>query len=1319
MPYGHIHRVNDGGFGANISQLVRIVAAVLLVSGLAALSFVVASVQSGERVLGQGSGTACDNPDREPLEPRNVELWDHEGGILVTWDVCPSHRYDIRYRERSQSPANPFQWPNTKNAGNSGYFDITGLDNNERHVVQIRPVHVRDNVFDEGSWSDDYFGTPRRCGDLPETPNDIRVLGGDSRLLVSWSSCDGMRNQIRWREIVDGRARDWVDYESVGTSESFAIEGLTNGSEYDVQLRSVFRNPAPVIKPNREPYMSEWSVPVNGRPTSKCPAGKPVVPQDFVVVPGNQRLHVSWRPCPSHEYQVAYASRDNLPSDWATGGIWRNVDAGNHEIRSLTNGTRYEVRVRSRLDGDLSGITGGYVAAPEDPIDPNRAPRFTDVPSRISVVENQNYDNPIATIEAADPDRNDELRYEIVAPIPKPDIFPFAINVRDGEIYLFGKLDFETQEDYTLTVRVTDLAGEEDEAEIRVSVIDLAGPPEPIFSRVCSTASGTTVTWNRNNAKYDYELQRRSADAGSVGARWIDEPIDGTINLPNNTAWVFQVRAIDKVTREQSKWSSQEAVFAGGGETNNAPKFRSEMFEFEVLEEQEGGVHVGWVLADDEDRFSSLRYRVDETTPENAPFDVHPFTGALTTTGRLDFETLETYALVLEASDLCGSRDYTDVVVTVLDDPNIDAIPLVPNAPAIIARHEQVVVLWPTNYEDRYDLDWRRINDQYLSRPKDTNASMPRVVDLPEGDGAYAFRLRRVNQLGDVGDWSEETVVDPNVAAPSVDPVDTPRQGQTIGGVSTFLDGITLRPGQSTRLGINLYGIDGQLNNSLFDVDDVHVRWRINDGDISDENGRVVTYSAPKDAGVYDISIVVREQVPGGLVQLNTEMAVHVIGDNQFVNPYRSPEEIPEEVELGGVNYGVISYFQPIEYRPPQSPKALFKAREKSIPSFEWVGVHITPGDAASLVEWQVPGYVAIGDIFTADFVSSNGSPIINLSFTNSAAICLPVPNDWTDALEAINVMRISPSNVQTILDLPVRFQPNPDFNDPASVCGHSELFDGQIFLVIAEEDVPEPTATPMPTETPIPPTATPVPPTATLTPTETPEATETPTATPDPETVVVVSTATPMPTATPTPTPTPVPATATFTPTSTPMPTNTPMPTSTPEPTATFIPVPTEPPVPTATPTSMPTSIALPADTPTATPEPTNTTVPTSAPTNTPVPPVVVEREAEPTATPEPVVEPEEDEGDGINVAILIAVVVVLLLGAVGVAYLLASQMREERDARRERERPQRVAEDSGESAVEEAPAANEGPAEGADPPDVETPNEANDAEDDLRFDR
>lgn len=1245
--------------GSNAKRFIRATVALVIVSGLMALSIVATSVHTGEEVLGQRTPAGCEEP---PVEPRNVELYKHDGGILVQWDVCPDHRYDIRWRDATQPVDDPFDWGTETRTGSIGEFDITELNNlrlvnGRQHIVQLRPTYFKDNRFDTGRWSDDYLATPRRCTDLPEIPTDVRILPGDSKLSVTWNRCAGSRSHIRWRAVVGG---DWSNPIDVSNESTYEITNLQNGIEYDVQVRSAASSSGPFNKSTGAPYATDWSSPLKNSPTSVCPAGRPVVPKEFVVVPGNAELYVSWRPCPDHDYQLAYRERASTSSL-----SWINVDIDGHRIRNLTNGTRYEVRMRSRFDGDTSSETGSYVATPQRPLDNNRSPRWEHVPRNVSLVENRNYDHPIATIEASDSDRGDSIRYEIVKPFPLPEIFPFAMNARDGEIYLYDKLDYEVIEEYRFNVRAVDVSGAEIEREIQIEVIDAEGPAPPVFSRVCSTATGVTVSWGRNNSKYDYELQWRLASADSNRPVWggtmVNAPGYPELNLDNNREWVLRVRAIDKLTGEQSKWSSEEGVFVGGV-ANRAPEFRRDSYEFEVIEEQPAGVHVGSTVANDPDRFSSLRFQIVEATPEDAPFAVNPFTGIVTTSDRLDFETLNTYSLVVRATDLCGASDYVDVTINVLDDPNIDATPLIPSAPSIIAKHDQVVVLWPTDHYPVYDLDWRKVNEDYRSRPEDTDATMPRIVDLPDPDSSYAFRLRRVNQLGEPGEWSPETIVDTNVPSPTIAPVEVLRQGQVLGGVEMYLPGITLKGGQTARLGFNMFGTDGLLDNSLINRRDVTALWRVSDGDLSDDGGRVVSYTAPDREGVYKLSVVVKQAVPGGIVQRNLEMVVHVIGSNRLVKPFQHSDQVPRNFEVNGVTYGAISYFQAKEYRPPEASKALFKVREGSIPSYEWIGVHIAPGEpaSASLSTTILEGYTAIGDVFTSQFVSKDGAPIVNMSFTSSAAICLPVPAEWTDQLQSLIVMRITPDDTLAMMNLPVRFQPNPTFNDPALVCGHSEVFDGQIFLGIANEDIvtPTPTSTPVPTDTP-----TVIP---TVEPTAIPTDTPTPTPTPDTSLDVMISTSTP--------TPTPVPPTPTST--STPEPTATHTPVST----ATSTPTPTLEPTATAVPTEPPTSTPVPKDTSapvvkaestatataTQTPVPTATTAPTETPTSipeatyTPVP-TVTPPTPRPTAEPEPpsddaVTPPSiDDDEDAVSISlIVVAVIAFLVLGGAIVSYIV-----------------------------------------------------------------
>ena len=725
---------------------------------------------------GTNRDTSCDKKSGAPAEPNNVRLWEHDRGIFVQWDVCPGYRYDIRWRDVTQQ-VDPFKWPKdmTKGTGSSGQHKITGLTNGQRYAVQLRPTHVQGNVVDDGRWTDDYFAKPARCGDLPGVPTNVEVTSGDTVLTVTWNRCSGARSHIQWK--ADGG--DWSKPIDVGNETSYEIRNLDNGTKYNVQVRASAPSSGPFDKSNGEPYATEWSRAVGETPTSVCPTGKPVEPEEFVVVTGDSKLYVSWRPCPGYEYELAYREWSN--TDWPKGEGWQSVATNSsHTIRGLSNNTRYEVRVRIQNDDDT--ITPEYAAKPQAPSKSNHSPGWKSVPESISLVENRNYDTPIATIEAADPDSGDAIRYEIVKPLPTPKPFPFAINARDGEIYLYDKLDYELIEEYQLKVRAIDVYGAKIEHEIRVEVIDAEGPPPPILHTVCSTGDGIAVAWSGDQSKYSFEIQHRLSTATSFPQRNLHK-LDATSrtysSLTDGSTYVFRVRAIDKSTKEQSKWSSEESVYVSGI-ANTAPEFRGDSYAFEVVEEQPSGVHVGFTTAIDskilnpnkppedeyEYEYSSVRYRIFESTPEDAPFAVHPFTGIVTTTDRLDYEVQNTYSLVVGATDLCGASDYVDVTITVLDDPNIDATPLVPSAPSIIAKHDQVVVIWPTDHYAEYDLDWREVGEDYRSRPEDADATMPRIVDLPDTDSSYAFRLRRVNQLGEPGEWSPETIVDPecNVA---------------------------------------------------------------------------------------------------------------------------------------------------------------------------------------------------------------------------------------------------------------------------------------------------------------------------------------------------------------------------------------------------------------------------------------------------------------------------------------------------------------------------------------------------------------------------
>ena len=102
----------------------------------------------------------------------------------------------------------------------------------------------------------------------------------------------------------------------------------------------------------------------------------------------------------------------------------------------------------------------------------------------------------------------------------------------------------------------------------------------------------------------------------------------------------FHVRAVDKETGEQSKWSAEYVVVPSIDETrsNNPPSFRQASYTFDVREEQAEGLSVGTLTADDPDAYSQLRYSIGVTDPGNAPFTINETSGEITTTEQLDYE---------------------------------------------------------------------------------------------------------------------------------------------------------------------------------------------------------------------------------------------------------------------------------------------------------------------------------------------------------------------------------------------------------------------------------------------------------------------------------------------------------------------------------------------------------------------------------------------------------------------------------------------------------------------------------------------------------
>ena len=969
-------------------------------------------------------------------------------------------------------------------------------------------------------------------------------------------------------------------------------------------------------------------------------------PEEVAVVAGNGKLHVSWRPISGHSYLIRWRVGNEAGSSWNTvdePGRYR------YEIKGLANGTDYDVQVRSLKSGDTSqdSYSDWSSVESEEPRSlssaSNNTPVWRTTQDEVSIAENTFRSGPIAKFNAIGGDTNDVINYELLAPV----LGPFAINAANGEIYLYDELDFESVEQYTLTVGATDLANETIRHDMIVNVVDLPGPSIPGISQICAGNGNAFLVWDQSNG-VTYDIQwRQFNDAGystadSRNIQGVDADRRIVENLANGTEWVFRVRAVDQESGEQSKWSAEYVVVPSVDErkANAAPAFRQQDYRFSVREEIAAGADVGSVSATDDDPYSQFTFAIGETEPGNAPFEINPSTGKITTTDELDYETTASYTLKLIVTDLCGLTDEVIGIVTVANAIEVDVPALTPDPPAIAVGHEQVTVLWDNFTDFAFDLDWRQIDERYGLDPKDRNASSPRVVEVDNPSTQYAFRLRARNLLGEEGAWSEETIIAPLTEAPTVLPIVSPREGAVFGDALPYTPHLNLRKGQDAAIGVNLFNTDGALENSLIERDDMSIRWTASIGDIAEPEARSTVYTAPHRVGEFAVRVTISQAVPGGAVQVRLRIPVRVIGEDQEVQIYQV-DPYPSETTYLGNDYSVATYNRGGRFEDPNSSETSLEVPALAIPVRDWIGVQLNQGSEATALQSNVRRYNTIGNWYETRYVSSAQLPISGLKFVPHAEVCLPVPDNATNSLDQIEIMLLLDDGVQQLLNSPRRYEAEPLNAVPAKVCARAATFDGLLFL--AQLEPIQPTATLVPA------TATPTATQAPVTPTETPEPTSTPVPPPPPTPVVVPPTATPIPTDTPIPTPSA---------TTSPIPTDTP----TPVPTDTPTPVPTA----TNTPTPMPTETSVPTETPTQTPEPTQTATPTQTaiPNNTPTSTATSQPTATPTevptSTPQPVATiapppPSEEETDATLWIIAIALAIAaILIGAGAMVYRL-----------------------------------------------------------------
>ena len=272
--------------------------------------------------------------------------------------------YDLRsIRSDTADKDDDDNWTVNDRVWSSGalQYDLSGLTNGVAYEVQVRAV----NAVGAGPWSPVGTGTAQTT---PGAPSIGSVTPGDETLAVAWSApaSDGGRDitsyDLRYiRSDAPNKAdSNWTERDGIWTSGALRhmLSGLTNGVDYDVQVRAV-----------NAVGNGSWSGAGAGKPLTT-----PSAPTIDSVTPGDETLTIAWS-APADTggsevtgYDLRYI-RSDAPSKADTNwterdSVWSS-GALQYTVSSLTNGVRYDLQIRAvNIAGD-GRWSGAISAAPQ------------------------------------------------------------------------------------------------------------------------------------------------------------------------------------------------------------------------------------------------------------------------------------------------------------------------------------------------------------------------------------------------------------------------------------------------------------------------------------------------------------------------------------------------------------------------------------------------------------------------------------------------------------------------------------------------------------------------------------------------------------------------------------------------------------------------------------------------------------------------------------------------------------------------------------------------------------------------------------------
>uniref|UniRef100_A0A672SFB0 FAT atypical cadherin 1 n=1 Tax=Sinocyclocheilus grahami TaxID=75366 RepID=A0A672SFB0_SINGR len=419
------------------------------------------------------------------------------------------------------------------------------------------------------------------------------------------------------------------------------------------------------------------------------------------------RLHIEWIPKPKlakqplafEEIPLSFSVMENDPVAHMVGVIsaqpldspvWFTIKGGNADGRFDVERASGTIIIAGALDAERQSNYNLTAEATDGTrsistqviihvIDTNEhRPQFGQNQYEISIPEETQPGMKILEINATDKDEKNKLSYTLLSSTDLFSLKKFRLDPATGFLYIAEKLDHETMHRHILTLMVRDQGVPVKSNVVRVIInVEDSNDNAPWFTssqytaRVFETAAiGSSVLQvtaldkdKGLNAEILYNI-----DSGNYGNSFNIDHSSGIVTVARELDREYKdqyelvIKASDKGEPPLSVVTTAKIMVTISD--NTKPKFPFSSISAEVSESVPVGSFVTLASAFSQ---STIYYQIEEGNV-NSAFDINPNSGAVITRKKLDFETLSSYKLIVQGSDMAERSSSVTVNIHLKDE---------------------------------------------------------------------------------------------------------------------------------------------------------------------------------------------------------------------------------------------------------------------------------------------------------------------------------------------------------------------------------------------------------------------------------------------------------------------------------------------------------------------------------------------------------------------------------------------------------------------------------------------------------------------------